>query len=303
MAAPPFHGLLVLEKPGRITSRAALDRAVAWFPRGTRLGHAGTLDPLATGVLVACVGAATRLTEYVQGMPKTYRAVFLLGARSDTDDADGTITAVPGGRQPDPAAVTRELEAFRGEIQQVPPAFSAARVTGQRAYDLARAGREVSLAPRPVRVYDINVVTYNYPELELVVHCGKGTYIRSLARDLGGRLGCGALVRTLRRVRVGPFSEADALGLDADAATAKARLLPVSAAVAGLPRVTLGPQEVNRLRHGQGVPLPRLELPEGVSPEAENAAVFDTGGNLVALARIDRAKGWLPPDKVFPALG
>src|SRR5947209_7070555 len=187
-------GLLVLDKPGGMTSRAAVDRALRWFPRRTRIGHTGTLDPLATGVLVLCLGAATRLTEYVQRMAKTYRSTFLLGARSDTDDADGTITPVAGATPPGGGAVVEALASFVGTIEQVPPAFSAAKVTGRRAYDLARAGQNVDLAPRPVTIYGIDLLACAYPRLELEVHCARGTYIRALARDLGARLGCGGYI-------------------------------------------------------------------------------------------------------------
>src|SRR5262249_34880588 len=180
MKGSPYHGLLVLDKPGGVTSRDAVDRAQRWFPRGTRLGHTGTLDPLATGVLVLCVGSATRLTEYVHRMPKTYRAGVLLGARSDTDDADGTVTQVAVAAPPDLTAVRGRLDEFLGEIEQVPPAFSAAKVTGRRAYDLARRGDEVVLQPRKVQIYQIDVRGYAWPRLDLEVRCGKGTYIRSL---------------------------------------------------------------------------------------------------------------------------
>src|SRR5438105_3717785 len=175
-----FNGLLVLDKPGGMTSRAALDRAQRWFPRRTRLGHTGTLDPLATGVLVLCLGVATRLTEYVQRMKKTYRAGVRLGARSNTDDADGTVEAVRVDVVPAGEAILRCLDGFIGEIEPVPPAFSAAKVTGQRAYNRARRGEEVTLEPRRVRIDAIELVEYAYPHLGLLVHCGKGTYIRSL---------------------------------------------------------------------------------------------------------------------------
>ncbi len=213
-------GLLVLDKGGGVTSRDAVNAALRWFPRGTRIGHTGTLDPLATGVLVLCLGAATRLTEYVQRMGKTYRAGVRLGARSDTDDADGMVTTV-NAAAPDAATVTACLAGFVGDIEQTPPAYSAAKVAGRRAYDLARQGQDVDLRPRRVHVYGIDVCRYDYPHLELEVRCGKGTYIRSLARDLGARLGCGALIQTLRRTRVGPFTTDDAVPMDADAATAR----------------------------------------------------------------------------------
>src|SRR4051794_13974295 len=233
-----FDSLLVLDKPGGMTSRDAVDRALRWFPRGTRVGHTGTLDPLATGVLVLCVGSATRLTEYVQQMEKTYHTTVRLGARSDTDDADGTVTPVEEAVAPTREQLEACLQGFLGEIEQVPPAFSAAKVMGRRAYDLARRGEEVTLQPRKVQVYGIDVRRYEYPEVDLEVRCGKGTYIRSLARDLGQRLGCGGLVQVLRRTRVGPFDAADAVPLDADPETVRSRLLPTTTAVAELPWVT-----------------------------------------------------------------
>ncbi len=299
MKSEPFQGHLVLDKPGGITSRAALDRALRWFPRRTRMGHCGTLDPLATGVLVLCVGPATRLTEYVQDMAKTYHAGLLLGARSTTDDADGTVTPVAVDRPPDRETVLRQVQSFVGTIAQTPPAYSAARLSGQRAYNLARAGREVALQPRPVQIYRIEVLAYIYPRLQLEVDCGKGTYIRSLARDLGERLGCGALVETLRRTRIGPFTAAEALSLDIDPATARGRLLPLSAALAGLPRLTLGAVQTARLRQGQSVSLPPDALPAGENQKTAEAAVFDRSGNLVAVAVVDWEKGLLRPEKVL----
>src|SRR5262245_8124945 len=146
------NGLLILDKPAGLTSRDALDRAAKWFPRKTRIGHAGTLDPLATGVLVLAIGQATRLLEYVQAMPKMYRTRLRLGATSDTDDADGTVTPHPNAAPVEEAAVRAALTQFVGEIEQVPPAYSAARVEGRRAYALARRGDTVDLAPRRVRI-------------------------------------------------------------------------------------------------------------------------------------------------------
>jgi tRNA pseudouridine55 synthase len=300
MNPSPFHGLLVLDKPGGMTSREAVDRALRWFPRGTRLGHTGTLDPLATGVLVLCAGVATRLTEYVQRMRKTYRTGLLLGARSDTDDADGTITAVAAARPPDRDEVLRRLEEFIGTIDQVPPAYSAAKVAGRRSYDLARQGEDVTLQPRRVEIDGIDLLAYEYPRLELEVRCGKGTYIRSLARDLGERLGCGALVETLRRTRVGPFEPGGAVALDADAATARSRLLPVSAAVAELPAVTLDPGDLSRLRQGQGVRLPDGPVAGGEEAAGSEVAVYDAAGGLVAVAVVDPARRLLRPEKVLP---
>jgi tRNA pseudouridine55 synthase len=289
-----LDGLLVLDKPGGITSRAAVDRAQSWFGRRTRIGHTGTLDPLATGVLVLCLGNATRLVEYVQRMSKTYHSLFHLGGRSDTDDADGTITTTLDSVPPDLASVSAALRGFVGVCEQVPPAYSAALVTGQRAYRLARQGEEVHLGPRPVQIHWIDLLRYEYPELEVEVHCGRGTYIRSIARDLGEKLGGGGYVQTLRRKRVGPFPEEQAVSLDADRDTARSRVLPPALAVAELPRLVLGQRERERLRNGQGVPLPA-----GVVTGAEEVAVFDEAGKLMAVGKVDTEQGLLRPAKVL----
>jgi tRNA pseudouridine55 synthase len=281
------HGLLVLDKPSGITSRDALDRAANWFPRKTKIGHAGTLDPLATGVLVLAFGQATRLIEYVQAMAKTYRTRIRFGATSDTDDADGTVTEHLTATPADEAAVRSALAGFIGELEQVPPAYSAARVDGRRAYALARRGNEVELAPRPVRINRIDVREYHWPELELDVHCGKGTYIRSIARDLGKVLGVGGYVTVLRRLAIGPFTVKDAVSLEADTETARGKLLPMSAAVSGLPTVCISPEDVRRLRNGQSIPA---------AGESETA-VLDEAGELVAVGRA--SGGWLRPEKVL----
>jgi tRNA pseudouridine55 synthase len=282
------HGLLVLDKPPGITSRDAVDRAARWFPRKTKIGHAGTLDPLATGVLVLAVGHATRLVEYVQAMPKVYRTRIYLGATSDTDDADGTVTPSPAATPVDEPTVRGTLGRFLGEVEQVPPAYSAARVAGRRAYDLARGGAEVTLAARRVRIDRIDVREYAWPELELDVHCGKGTYIRSIARDLGTALGVGGYVTVLRRLRTGPFGVEGAVPPDADPEAARGKLLPMAMAVSGLPAVSVTGDEVRRLRNGQAVPA---------TGDGE-AAVLDERGELVAVGRI--VGGMLRPEKVMP---
>jgi tRNA pseudouridine55 synthase len=287
------HGLLVVDKPAGITSRDVVDRAGAWFPHGSRLGHTGTLDPLATGVLVLCIGNATRLAEYVQRMPKTYRAGIVLGGRSDTDDADGTIRAMPLGSAPILEQVHAELRSFEGTISQVPPAFSAAKVTGRRAYALARQGAEVQLTARQVTVHAIELLHYTFPLLELDVRCSKGTYIRSLARDLGEKLGCGGYIQTLRRTRVGGFDVSAAVSLDASAETARLAMLPLAAAVSELPRLTVPAQAVIRLRMGQAQPIVNLD------PAAEEVALLDEQGELVAVGTVDRARNCIRPGKVM----
>ncbi len=292
-----WDGLLVLDKPMGMTSRAAVNRAQPWFPRSTRIGHTGTLDPLATGVLVLCVGQATRLTEYVQALEKVYLANIRLGARSDSDDAEGAITPMAVEAPPDREKVRRCLECFRGEIEQVPPAYSAARVTGRRAYDLARSGAEVPLSPRQVTIHEIRLLNFTYPDLELEVRCGKGTYIRALARDLGEKLGCGAYLSALRRTRVGHFEPDQAVPLDADRASARARLLPIAAAVRHLPALTLDETRITRLAQGQGIRLGELDWP--TTGEGGHVAVFSSGGDLAVVGYLDEKRKALLPEKVL----
>jgi tRNA pseudouridine55 synthase len=212
-------------------------------------------------------------------MDKVYRAGVLLGAGSDTDDADGRVTTMDVATPPSAESVQEELAHFIGAIDQVPPNFSAIKVTGRRAYDLARRGDKVALAERTVRIYDIKQLHYAYPHLELEVRCGKGTYIRSLARDLGQRLGCGGLISTLRRLRIGPFSADLAVSLDAVTSPA---LLPLAMAAAELPALTLEPQFIQSLRQGRAVPLP------AVSASFEEEAVVAIFGEEKALVGIGK---------------
>lgn len=223
-----MNGLLVVDKPGGLTSRAAVNRVQSWFPKRAKIGHTGTLDPLATGVLVLCIGAATKLASVVQGMGKSYTTRFRLGARSDTDDVDGMVVETPDAMAVAEEAVRAELARFVGTIEQTPPAFSAVKLGGRRAHDLARTGQDVVIAPRPVRVDRIELVAYEWPFVDVTIDCGKGTYVRSIARDLGDRLGVGGLVETLRRTRVGPFTADQGVGLDVDPSAARERLLPMS---------------------------------------------------------------------------
>ncbi len=224
-----MNGFLVIDKPGGMTSRDAVNRAQLWFPRRTKIGHTGTLDPLATGVLVLCVGSVTKLAERVQAMPKRYETRIRLGATSDTDDADGQIVESPEATAPALESVRNELRKFIGVIQQLPPQYSALKVQGRRAYDLARNGVAVTLQPRPIRVDSIELRGYDWPWLDLSIDCGKGTYIRSIARDLGAALGVGGLVQSLRRTRVGPFAVERGIGLQATPDEARAALLGMDA--------------------------------------------------------------------------
>lgn len=294
MDTASYHGLLVLDKPSGMTSRAVVDRVQRLFPRGTKIGHTGTLDPLATGVLVVCIGQATRLAEYVQQMPKVYRAAILLGCTSDTDDADGSIVANENAIAPDLASVEACLAGFVGTILQTPPAYSAAKLGGRRAYALARRGDDVDLQARRIRIDCIKLLAYEYPRLQVEIRCGKGTYIRSLARDLGERLGCGGLIETLRRTAVGPFTVEAAFPLDSDAAQARARLMPPLAAVQQLPRMALDAASLDKLRRGAAV-----SAVHAMVGESGEVAVCDLASNLIAVARFDARSGLLHPEKVL----
>jgi tRNA pseudouridine55 synthase len=286
-----INGLFVLDKPRGLTSRDAVNRVQTWFPRGTKVGHTGTLDPLATGVLVICLGSATRLADYVQQMKKTYRTTVRLGATSDTDDADGTATPVADAIPPIRDALELALAKLTGPIDQVPPAYSAIKVEGQRSYDLARAGVDANLKPRRVEVYRIDILSFDYPFLQLEIECSKGTYIRSLARDLGHALGCGGMVQELRRLAVGPFSVEQAVTLDSSFEVVMQHLRPLRDALAELPAVTVSDTQAERLRFGQ-----TLRIAGAVAGEA---AVVDSRGRLIAIGVVD-ATAMLKPIKVLP---
>lgn len=214
--APPC-GILVLDKPAGISSAGLLNRLKRLLPRKTKIGHAGTLDPFATGVLLALIGKATKRCEELMGSPKSYRATVKLGATTATLDPDSPESPV-SARVPALEEIQKALEPFSGQILQMPPAFSALKVGGKRAYDLARAGKVVELQPRPVVVYRLKLVSYQYPEVVLDMDVGRGFYVRSLAHDLGRALGTGGYLTALRRTRVGPF--------DADSACQPGDLTP-----------------------------------------------------------------------------
>lgn len=280
-------GILNLHKPSGITSRQAVDRVKRWV-KPAKVGHAGTLDPLASGVLVVCVGAATRLIEYVQAMPKRYTGTFLLGRESDTEDIEGDVRLLDAPPLPTEAEVRAAASELIGEIEQRPPAYSALKVGGRRAYDLARAGQPVELAPRPVTIHSLAVTRYEYPELVLDVRCGSGTYIRSLGRDLARALGTGAVMSALTRTEIGPFRLADAcLPDELDAEQIAARLLPPLAALASLPVMHVSDEDLRRLR--QGLPITRVEaLATG------EAAAVDRGGQLAAIIVARDDGQWRP---------
>jgi tRNA pseudouridine55 synthase len=292
----PTCGVLNLNKPAGLTSRDVVNQ-VSRPLRGVKVGHAGTLDPLASGVLVVCVGAATRLIEFVQRLPKTYRTVVRLGARSDTLDADGQVVEVVEAPVPGEAEVRAALAGQVGTILQEPPRFSALKVDGRRAYDLARAGREVELAARPVTIDRIEMLGYAWPRLELEIACGGGTYIRAIARDVGEALGCGGLVEVLVRTRIGPFTLADALDPASLSPAALPGLLrPALEAVPDLPRLVLSAEAVAAVIQGRSLALEGLARPPAPTGAV---ALLGPDGVLVAIAEAVPATGRVFPRRVL----
>ena len=288
-----MFGFFNVSKPLGPTSHDIVAGVRRMLPRGTRLGHAGTLDPFAEGVLVLCAGPATRLAEHVQAQPKRYLARITLGATSTTDDVEGEITEGPSRQEPERRAVAEVLRRFVGEIRQVPPAHSAVHVNGRRAYELARKGEAVNLKPRRVAVHSIDVVRCDWPLVEIDVRCGAGTYIRALARDVGAALGVGGYCSGLTRTEVGPF-RLDA-AVKPDELEPARHLLGPLAALGTLQRIRLHERDERLLRLGRSVSL----WPARASAEAR-AAVVNRQGDLIAIARVDPDGRTLRPSKVFP---
>jgi tRNA pseudouridine55 synthase len=267
-----MHGFLNIDKPAGMTSHDVVAR-VRRLAGQKRVGHAGTLDPAATGVLVVALGTATRLIEYVQDQTsKRYLAVVHLGVATDTDDAEGRVLETRPAPELDEPALESALVPFRGRIEQVPPMYSALHHEGKRLHELARAGITVERAARPVLIERLDIVAWEPPLLTLDVLCGKGTYIRSLARDIGVALGCGAHLASLRRTAVGAFLIDDAVTLDT---LSSSHLLPPEIAVADWPAVQLDEAGARRVRNGLVL---RLEAQPG-----ERARAHGPDGALLAL--------------------
>jgi len=287
-----IDGVLVIDKPAGLTSHDVVAR-VRRAAGQSRVGHAGTLDPAATGVLVCALGGATRLIEMLQDDTlKTYRAVVRLGATTSTDDAEGAVLTTAPVPTLDAAQLERVLAQFRGAIMQVPPMVSAVHHQGQRLYHLARSGQVVERTPRPVHIHRLTLLEVQASCISLEVVCGKGTYIRSLARDLGEHLSCGAHLATLQRTAVGPFTLAGAVPLAAlnDRTTVLAHLLPPTVALSGWMQLELDAAMCVALRHGRAIPA-------SADAAVTRAYACDADGALVALVERDGAQ-W-QPRKVF----
>jgi tRNA pseudouridine55 synthase len=286
-----LNGWLVIDKPADITSSAVVGR-VRRATGAAKAGHGGTLDPLATGVLPIALGEATKTVSYVVNGRKIYRFTVKWGEQRDTDDAEGEVIAVSGGR-PTAADIRSVLDRFRGEIEQVPPTFSAIKIAGNRAYALARADRPVELSARQVRVDRIELV--DCPDVDCAIFevwAGKGAYMRALARDLAHALGTVGHVIALRRLAVGPFSETQAISLDKLEGLCHSDqkidyMLPVGAALADIPALTLTEAEAKRLQRGQRIAVLPVAKRFPLTDAFRDAVVCAMArGRPVALARI-----------------
>jgi tRNA pseudouridine55 synthase len=288
----PVNGWVIVDKPGGLTSTQVVGRVRRVFD-SRKIGHGGTLDPLATGLLPIAMGEATKTVPYLMDARKTYRFTLRWGQATATDDSEGEVVAESPTR-PDEAAIRAVLPRFVGEIDQVPPSYSAIKVAGRRAYELARAEAAFDLAPRPVRIERLELLSLDPPDFATFeAVCGKGAYMRALARDLGAALNTRAHVAALRRLSVGPFAEAHAISLESlealgHSAAASEALLPVEAALDDIPALALTETEARRLRCGQAVSMLARVNRERIRDFRNGAIVYATHcGKPVALARYD----------------
>lgn len=305
-----IHGWLILDKPLEMTSTQAVSRC-RWLLKAQKAGHAGTLDPLASGVLPIAFGEATKTVPFAQESSKTYKFTLRWGSSTTTLDAEGEITGESDVR-PDRDAIEAALGQFIGDIEQVPPKFSAIKVDGERAYDLARAGEEVELASRPVRIDDLTLLDAPSPDLAVLeMKCGKGAYVRAIARDLAMALGAEGHVAALRRTKVGPFSAAQAVSLDAfedlvHKGHALEALLPVETALDDIPATAVTEDEAFQLRQGRSIVLPprraselrNLRQPRDIAGKDYSKAVVAMGSDR-AVAIGEARAGQFSPVRVF----
>jgi len=273
-----MNGIVIVDKPQGWTSQDVTARLRRVFDT-RRIGHGGTLDPMATGVLPVFVGRATRGVEFFEHAEKTYETVLRLGMTTDTEDITGTVLTQQAWSVT-PAQAETALEAFRGEIMQVPPMYSALKVNGQKLYDLARKGREVERPPRPVTIHELTFLALTEEGLHLRVRCSKGTYIRTLCKDIGLALGCGGCMARLRRVAAGEYTIAEAVPLQEllDAQRPETYLRDVDTMFRNYPAVTLTPNQEKRCRNGN--PFTR-NIPEGIY------RAYGQHGEFLMLAKVE----------------
>ena len=295
-----ISGVLVVDKPVGMTSHDVV-QAIRNGTGLRRAGHTGTLDPRASGVLVILVGPAVRLSEYVSASDKRYQAIIRLGGRTDTFDSDGKMTQANQPVNVTESQFEEVLKTFIGEIEQTPPPYSAVKVQGRKAYEMARQGEDVELAPRKITVHHLEVLEWAPPEVVIDVHCSSGTYVRSLANDLGEKLGCGAYLVGLRRTKSGRFSLRDAVPLrklqeSFHAGNWYQYLIPAAEALGDWPAIELSPDDVEGVRHGHRVKA------EADAVLGSRVRGVSTQGELVALMELVAGEDGNPawqPKKVF----
>jgi tRNA pseudouridine55 synthase len=277
-----LDGILLVDKPEGISSAKVVSR-VKKAAGARKAGHAGTLDPFATGVLVCCLNQATRLARFFLDSEKSYRALMTLGVETDTQDATGTVVATCDPGKPDIAEIRAAAKAFRGKIRQQPPVFSALKHRGVPLYKLARKGTPIQKPPREVRIRSIEVISVDLPQIELDVTCSAGTYIRTLCADIGGRIGCGGHLKTLRRLKSSGFSIDEASTLEqieqeAQDGVLAARILSMASALRNMPAAVADRQVVEKISFGRTITTSDLAGP------AQGAfKVVDSGDRLVAV--------------------
>jgi tRNA pseudouridine55 synthase len=302
-AAHTVSGILNVNKPSGPTSFDII-RLLRGSTGIHKAGHAGTLDPMASGVLLVLVGQAVRISEYVMDLPKTYRATVRLGVSTDTYDAEGAPTHESRSVDVSVHDLEEALRAFMGEIKQTPPVHSAVKVAGKPAYRLARQGATVTLASRPVRIDRLTLMRFEPPEVEIEVECGKGTYIRSLAHDLGQALGCGAHLAALARTRIGTFAVESANSLDDlkrafESTDWRDLLLPIDCGLSHLPAVTLHIEDEKDIRHGLAVRIDEDRLAGVPLVDDGQYRAYAEDGGLVGIIRYESETGLWRPRKVF----
>ena len=285
-------GWVIVDKPSGIGSTPVVSKVRRAFD-AKKAGHAGTLDPMASGVLAVALGEATKTVPYAMDGRKSYRFTVRWGAETDTDDAEGQVTRRSDARLPDAPAIRAALPALTGEVMQAPPAYSALKVDGKRAYELARAGEIEALPPRPVTIHALSLVEAREGEAELEMVCGKGGYVRAVARDLGRALGCLGHVTVLRREAAGPFDLSDAVSLDMVEAmgqgdAASVRLLGVARGLDGVPALAVSDAEAAILRNGGSVPAPAAsdDRTTWASLDGAPVAIGTAGGGVFRPARV-----------------
>jgi len=277
-----LDGILLVDKPEGISSAKVVSR-IKKTTGARKAGHAGTLDPFATGVLVCCLNRATRLARFFLDSEKRYRALMTLGVETDTQDATGTVVATCDPGKPDMVEIRAAIEAFRGKIHQQPPAFSALKHRGVPLYKLARKGTPIQKPPREVQIRSIEVIGVDLPKIELDVTCSAGTYIRTLCADIGRRLGCGGHLKTLRRLKSSGFSIDEALTLEqieqeSQAGSLAARILPMASALRNMPTAVADLQVVEKISFGRTIATSDLD-----GPAKGTFKVVDSGDRLVAV--------------------